>query len=367
MTRSGKKWCVYPSYDFTHCIVDALENITHSMCTLEFEIRRPSFYWLLDALDLYMPVVYEFARMSIDHNILSKRKLNRLIEAGQIDGWDDPRILTLSGLRRRGVPPAALNSFVRSVGLARSDAVLPLHALEHHIRSALNETAPRAMIVLDPVKLTITNMPDEHVETITCQSFPNRGSESPTYTVPFTKTVYIDKSDFRTEDKKGYYGLAPGKQVLLRYAYPVTCTSYAVDPSDKQTPIEIFAEYDPDRQAKPKGVLHWVCPQSPRSQPFRAEVRLYNELFTVPDPDAYEDWLSKVNPNSLQVFRRSVVSPRVFDAPAESRFQMERVGYFTVDPSSSEPGSLSRRLVLNRIVGLRESHHAKALRSESQN
>jgi glutaminyl-tRNA synthetase len=359
--RTGRKWCIYPSYDFTHCVVDSIENITHSLCTVEFESRRPSFFWLLDELELYMPVVYEFARTSITSNVLSKRKLNKLIDNGYIDGWDDPRILTLSGLRRRGTPPDAINAFVRSTGLTKNDCVLPLHSLEHNVRSSLSENAPRAMGVLDPLEVTITNMPEGSHEHVTCLMYPQLGEgRSPTYSASLTRTVYIERSDFRRTDKANYYGLAPNKRVMLRYAYPLTCTDvrYA---SDGETPLQLFAEYEPSPESKPKkGVLHWVSEPRPGVSPARAEVRLYNELFQVENPEEHEDWMTKLNPNSRFDYKNAIMQQQVAEASYEKRFQLERNGYFVLDPKASASQS---KLVLNRIVTLKQSASARESRA----
>lgn len=359
--RTGNKWCIYPSYDFTHCIVDSIENITHSLCTVEFESRRPSFFWLLDELDLYMPVVYEFARMSITHNVLSKRKLNKLIESGYIDGWDDPRILTLSGLRRRGTPPEAINAFVRSTGLTKNDCTLPLHSLEHNVRTSLSEHAPRAMAVLEPLKVTITNMSEGHHENISCMMYPQMGEcASPTYHASLTRTVYIERSDFKKHDKANYYGLAPNKRVMLRYAYPIACTdvTYA---SDGETPIELFAEYEPNPETKPKkGVLHWVSEPRPGVSPTKAEMRLYNELFLAENPEEYDDWMSQLNPHSRFDYKNALVQEQVAQASYEQRLQLERNGYFVLDPKASKANN---KLVLNRIVTLKQSSAAREARS----
>uniref|UniRef100_A0A8R7VBF1 glutamine--tRNA ligase n=1 Tax=Triticum urartu TaxID=4572 RepID=A0A8R7VBF1_TRIUA len=225
--HAGDKWCIYPSYDYAHCMVDSLENITHSLCTLEFDIRRPSYYWVLVALGLYQPYVWEYSRLNISHNVMSKRKLNRLVTEKWVDGWDDPRLLTLAGLRRRGVSAAAINSFIRGMGITRSDnSLIPFERLEYHIREELNKTASRAMVVLHPLKVVITNLEDGEVIDLDGKKWPDAPADeaSSYYKVPFSRIVYIEKTDFRLEDSKDYYGLAPGKSALLRYAFPIKCT-----------------------------------------------------------------------------------------------------------------------------------------------
>ena len=344
--HAGDKWCIYPSYDYTHCLVDALENITHSMCTLEFETRRASYFWLLEVLDLYKPVVWEYSRLNITHNVLSKRKLNRLVMDGYVKGWDDPRLLTLSGLRRRGVTADAVNAFCRDIGITRAEGEVHPHRLEHHVRADLDANSPRALAVLLPLRVVITNLPDAHYEEVEAKYFPGRSEEG--YKVPFTKVVYIESTDFREEDARDYYGLAPGKTVMLRYAYPITCTGHSTD-SDGNV-VEVQAEYDPDFKGKkpPKGVLNWVGQPAPGREPPTFEARLYDNLFksaTLPD-----DWLKDLNPESLHVISGCYATPALAGAAVGERFQLERLGYFCVDPDSS--GAM---MVLNRTVTLRES------------
>ena len=256
--HAGDAWCVYPSYDFTHCLVDALENVTHSMCTLEFESRRASFFWLLEALGTYKPVVWEYARLNITNNVLSKRRLNRLVTERWVSGWDDPRLLTLAGLRRRGVTPRAINAFCREVGVTRSEGEVHAHKLEHHIRADLDETAPRRLAVLRPLRVRITNLPADHLEQVEALHFPGRAADA--YAVPFSAVVYIEASDFREQDEKSFYGLAPGKTVMLRYAYPITCTRVIKD--DAGAIVELEATYERDFRGegkKPPKVLERLC------------------------------------------------------------------------------------------------------------
>lgn len=355
--HAGDKWCVYPSYDFTHCLVDALENITHSMCTLEFESRRASYYWLLEALGTYKPLVWEYSRLNITHNVLSKRKLNRLVTEGFVDGWDDPRLLTLAGLRRRGVTSAAINSFCREIGVTRSEGEVHQHKLDHHIRQDLDATSPRQLAVLRPLRVVITNLPEGHLEQVEGKLFPGRGEEG--YAIPFGRVLYIEATDFREADSKDYYGLAPGKAVMLRYAYPITCAGFSRDPGTGEV-TEVQAAYDPDFASKdkkklPKGVLNWVGQPAPGRDPPRFEARLYDVLFKSQNPSAMDDWLADLNPHSLEVVRGAMATEQLAKAKPGDRFQLERLGYFCVDTDSSAGG-----LVLNRTCTLKESFPKQA-------
>ncbi|URE10189.1 glutaminyl-tRNA synthetase [Musa troglodytarum] len=350
--HAGDKWCIYPSYDFSHCIVDSLENVTHSLCTLEFEIRRPSYYWLLLALDLYQPYVWEYSRLNISNTVMSKRKLNRLVTEKWVDGWDDPRLMTLAGLRRRGVSSTAINSFIRGIGITRSDnSMIRVDRLEYHIREELNKTAPRTLVVLDPLKVVITNLDSGAVIDLDAKMWPDAPSDdsSSYYKVPFTNVVYIERSDFRLKDSKDYYGLAPDKSVLLRYAFPIKCTEVVYGNND--TIVEIHAEYDPSKKIKPKGVLHWVAKPSPGVDPVKVEVRLFEKLFLSENPSELEDWLSDLNPDSKEVIPEAYAVPSLANAVLGDKFQFERLGYFAVDTDST-PG----KLVFNRTVTLRDSY-----------
>lgn len=359
--RAGDQWCIYPSYDFTHCLVDSLENITHSLCTLEFESRRASYYWLLHVLDLYKPVVWEYSRLNISHTVLSKRKLNKLVTDKYVSGWDDPRLMTLAGLRRRGVTPESINLFCRELGITRNDSEISPHKFEYHVRMDLDATSERALAVLSPLKVVIDNLPDDHVEQVQARVFPGRTEE--TYPVPFSKVVYIESTDFRTEDAKGYYGLAPGKSVMLRYAYPITCTSFRTD--DDGNVVELHAECDRDFMAAgrkpPKGVLNWVGQSSKDTLPAPFEARLYGTLFKSDavddeDGDAGGDWLEQLNPENL-VVSKGFCTEKVAKAPVGTRLQLERLGFFVVDPDTTN----SPMPVLNRTVTLRETLSAKAI------
>ncbi|XP_008795989.2 glutamine--tRNA ligase [Phoenix dactylifera] len=354
--HAGDKWCIYPSYDYAHCIVDSLENITHSLCTLEFEIRRPSYYWLLVALGLYQPYVWEYSRLNISNTVMSKRKLNRLVTEKWVDGWDDPRLMTLAGLRRRGVSSTSINAFVRGIGITRSDnSMIRFDRLEYHIREELNKTVPRTMVVLHPLKVVITNLDSGSTMYLDAKMWPDAPSDdvSSFYKVPFTKVVYIERSDFRLKDSKDYYGLAPGKSVLLRYAFPIKCTE-VICGDNADNIVEIRAEYDPSKKTKPKGVLHWVAQPSSGVEPLRVEVRLFEKLFLSENPSELEDWLSDLNPHSKEVIREAYAVPSLASAVLGDKFQFERLGYFAVDPDTT-PG----KLVFNRTVTLRDSYSTK--------
>ncbi len=365
--KAGDEWCIYPSYDFTHCLVDSLENITHSLCTLEFESRRASYYWLLHVLDLYKPVVWEYSRLNISHTVLSKRKLNKLVTDNYVAGWDDPRLMTLAGLRRRGVTPESINLFCKELGITRNDSEISPHKFEHHVRMDLDATSERALAVLSPLKVVIDNLPDDHVEQVQARVFPGRTEE--TYPVPFSKVVYIESTDFRAVDAKGYYGLAPDKSVMLRYAYPITCTSFRAD--NDGNVVEIRAECDRDfisaGRKPPKGVLNWVGQPCEDTLPAAFEARLYGTLFKsdpVDDDDADNadnadtgsDWLDQLNPENL-VVQKGFCTEKVAKAPVGTRLQLERLGFFVVDPDTTD----SPIPVLNRTVTLKETVSAKAI------
>ncbi|GMP83345.1 hypothetical protein CsSME_00037294 [Camellia sinensis var. sinensis] len=351
--HAGDKWCIYPSYDYAHCTVDSLENVTHSLCTLEFETRRASYYWLLDALGLYQPYVWEYSRLNVTNTVMSKRKLNRLVTEKWVDGWDDPRMMTLAGLQRRGVTSTSINAFVRGIGITRSDcSMIRLDRLEYHIREELNKTTPRTMVVLHPLKVVITNLEAGSVMDLDAKKWPDAQleDESSFYKVPFSNVVYIDHSDFRMKDSKDYYGLAPGKSVLLRYAFPIKCTDVILG-DDKETILEVRAEYDPSKKTKPKGVLHWVAEPSSGVDPLKVEVRLFDRLFLSENPAELDDWLGDLNPESKVVMPGAYAVPSVKNAAVGDTFQFERLGYFVVDKDST-----SEKLVFNRTVTLRDSY-----------
>lgn len=350
--HAGDKWCVYPSYDFSHCIVDSLENITHSLCTLEFETRRASYYWLLNALDLYLPYVWEYSRLNVTNSVMSKRKLNRLVMEKWVDGWDDPRLLTLAGLRRRGVTQTSINAFVRGIGITKSDcSTISLSRLEYHIREELNKVTPRTMVVIHPLKVVITNLEASSTEMLDAKKWPDAQTDNAVYKVPFSKVLYIEHTDFRMKDSKDYYGLAPGKTVLLRYAFPIKCTEVILS-DDKESIVEIRAEYDPSKTTKPKGVLHWVAEPSPGVEPLKVEVRLFDRLFLSENPAELDDkWLDDLNPRSKVVIPEAFAVPSLQNSAIGDRFQFERLGYFVADKDST-PG----KLVFNRTVTLRDNY-----------
>ncbi|XP_010695806.2 glutamine--tRNA ligase, cytoplasmic [Beta vulgaris subsp. vulgaris] len=351
--KAGDKWCIYPSYDYAHCIVDSLENVTHSLCTLEFETRRASYYWLLHVLGLYMPYVWEYSRLNMTNTVMSKRKLNCLVTEKYVDGWDDPRLMTLAGLRRRGVSATAINTFVRGIGITRSDSsLIRLDRLEYHIREELNKSAARAMVVLHPVKVVITNLEAGKVIELDAKKWPDAQTDdtSALYKVPFSNVVYIERSDFRIKDSKDYYGLAPGKSVLLRYGFPIRCTDVVVG-DDNESIIEIRAEYDPEKKTKPKGVLHWVGEPSPGVNPLKVEVRLFERLFLSENSAELDNWLDDLNPNTKVVIPEAYAVSSLQSAVLSDRFQFERLGYFAVDKDSTQ-----EKLVFNRTVTLRDSY-----------
>ncbi|CAN6336479.1 unnamed protein product [Urochloa humidicola] len=351
--HAGDKWFIYPSYDYAHCLVDSLENITHSLCTLEFDIRRPSYYWLLVALGQYQPYVWEYSRLNISNNVMSKRKLNRLVTDKWVDGWDDPRLLTLAGLRRRGVSSTAINSFIRGMGITRSDnSLIRMERLEYHIREELNTVAPRALVVLHPLKVVITNLDYGTIINLDAKMWPNApdSDASAHYKVPFSRTLYIEQSDFRLKDSKDFYGLAPGKSVMLRHAFPIKCTE-VIYGDNPDSIVEIRAEYDASKATKPKGVLHWVAEPSPGVEPLKVEVRLFEKLFLSENPAELEDWLGDLNPQSKEVIKGAYAVPSLASAVLGDKFQFERLGYFSVD-SDSTPEAL----VFNRTVTLKDSY-----------
>ncbi|KAK9794917.1 hypothetical protein WJX73_006674 [Symbiochloris irregularis] len=351
--HAGKGWVIYPSYDYTHCIVDALENITHSLCTLEFESRRASYFWLLDALQLYKPVVWEFARLSLTNSITSKRKLNDLVTGGTVKGWDDPRLVTLAGLRRRGVTPEGINAFCRELGITRSDSIVHLHKLDFHVRAHLDAVSPRCLAVLHPLRLVLTNLAPDYLHHVHGKVFPGRSEE--TYDLPLTRVVYMEQADFRESKSKDYYGLTLDQPAMLKYAGVITAKD--VVRSSSGAVVEVQADFKPlEAGAKPpKGVLGWVGQPRPGVEPSSFEARLYEPLFRSPSPaDLGDAWLDDLNPDSLTVVPGAVGPPRLTSAKVGDRFQLERIGFFYVDPDSTI-NDTSNRLVLNRTCTLRDS------------
>ncbi|KPV94489.1 Glutamine--tRNA ligase [Pseudoalteromonas sp. P1-9] len=347
--QTGDKWCIYPMYDFTHCISDALEGITHSLCTLEFQDNRRLYDWVLDNISLEChPQQIEFSRLNLEYTLMSKRKLNALVEEKHVEGWDDPRMPTIAGLKRRGYTPASVREFCKRIGVTKQDNMVEMGMLEACIRDDLNENAPRAMAVLDPIKVVIENFPEDKVEELTVQNHPNI-EEMGTRIVPFTREVFIEREDFRLEANKKYKRLVLGKEVRLRGAYVIKAER--VDQDDAGNITTIYCTYDdetlgknPSDGRKVKGVIHWVS----ASQGVPAEVRLYDRLFTVPNPAAEEDFTTVLNPESLVSLTSAVVEPALADVEAEVGYQFERTGYFCRD-------SKAEGLVFNRTVGLRDS------------
>lgn len=347
--QTGDKWCIYPMYDFTHCISDAIERITHSICTLEFQDNRRLYDWVLENISIERPLPhqYEFSRLNLEGTLTSKRKLLKLVNEGIVDGWNDPRMPTISGLRRRGYTPASLREFCRRIGVTKQDNVVEYSALEACIREDLNENAPRAMAVIDPVRVVIENFEGE--ETLTAPNHPNR-PELGERQLPFTKELYIDRADFREEANKQYKRLVLGKEVRLRNAYVIKAERVEKDANGEITTI--FCTYDPETLGKNpadgrkvKGVIHWVS--AANNHP--AEFRLYDRLFTVPNPGAEDDIESVLNPHSL-VVKHGFVEQSLAKAEAEKGYQFEREGYFCVDSKDSRP----EHLVFNLTVSLKE-------------
>ena len=373
--HSMDAYCIYPTYDYTHCLVDSIENVTHSLCTLEFETRQAPngpYYWLLHTLDMYKPVTWEFSRCNITFNVLSKRKLNILVTQGYVSGWDDPRLLTLEGLRRRGYTPTAINRFCLELGVTRNDNTQHLEKLERCIREELDDDADRRFAVLNPLPITITNHPGGSLP-VECPSHPKflgRG----TRVLNFTSTVFIEHEDFRAVDDPTFYGLAPGKTVRLLFGYNITCIGLQKDAAGAIVSLEATYDLDSLGSKPPKGTLHWAG-----SDFIPGVVRVYDKLFSVEVPgkrlmpgiendeivdqleDGGVDWLSQLNPRSLVVHQKALLEPLILDvagAALTSRFQLQRLGYFTIDKDSNV-----QKPVLNRIVTLKESKELVALKN----
>jgi glutaminyl-tRNA synthetase len=349
--RTGDAWCIYPMYDFTHPLSDALEGITHSLCTLEFEDHRPLYDWLLDNLEVpYRPRQIEFARLNLSFTVMSKRKLLRLVHEGRVAGWDDPRLPTLVGLRRRGFTPESIRDFSDRVGITKNNSVTDVALLEHSVRDDLNRRAPRVMAVLHPLRLVLENYPEGEAEEMECVNNPEDPSAG-TRLVPFSRVLYIERDDFMEDPPKKFFRLAPGREVRLRYAYLITCREAIRDESGEI--VELRCTYDPATRGgtapdgrRVQATLHWVSEEHAGT----AEVRLYDRLFSVPDPDSLEDFRDGLNPDSLEVIRDCRVEPSLAEVEAGARYQFERLGYFAVDPDS-RPGAP----VFNRTVTLRDT------------
>ena len=347
--RTQDKWCVYPMYDYTHCISDALEGITHSLCTLEFEDHRPLYDWVLDELKTPChPQQIEFARLSVEYTISSKRKLNTLVQEGHVDGWDDPRMPTISGMRRRGITPESIKDFCDRIGITKKDAFIEMGVLENCIREDLDPRANRIMCVLDPLKVVIENYPVDQEEEFSASNHPKdtgRGKRK----IPFAKTIYIEREDFMEKPPKKFFRLAPGKEVRLRYAYNITCTEVIKNKNGEI--IELRCKYDPEsagsNKKKVKGIIHWVS----EKHAIDIEARLYDRLFNIPNPGVHEDIASTLNPNSLVVMPNSKIEPHAKNITHEDRVQFERQGYFCLDSKNSS----EEKLVFNRTSTLRDS------------
>ena len=351
--RTGDKWCIYPTYDFTHGQSDSIENITHSICTLEFEDHRPLYDWYLDQLGVYHPQQIEFARLNLTYTVLSKRRLIELVEMGCVSGWDDPRMPTISGLRRRGCTPESIRNFCNRIGMSKTESTVDITLLEHHVREDLNKRSPRVMGVLNPLRVVIDNYPEDRVEELEAVNNPEDAAMG-TRKVPFSRVLYIEKEDFLEEPPRKFYRLAPGREVRLRYAYFIKCVGVVKDDQTGEV-VELHCTYDPETRGgdspdgrKVKATLHWVS----AAHCLEAEVRLYDHLFTKENPNQVEegsDWKDNLNPDSLKILTSCRVEPILRNAKPESRYQFERKGYFCVDPDSSD-----KKLVFNRTISLRD-------------
>ena len=351
--RTGNKWCIYPMYDWAHGQSDSIEGITHSICTLEFENNRPLYEWFIEQLGIYAPQQIEFARLNLTYTVMSKRKLLRLVREGHVRGWDDPRMPTISGLRRRGVTPEAIRMFCDRIGVSKSNSVVDIAMLDDAIRDDLNRRAQRVMAVLRPLRVVIENYPEDQVEEMEAINNPEDPSMG-TRTVPFSRVLYIERDDFMEDPPKKFFRLAPGREVRLRYAYFITCIGVIKDAAGNV--VELRCTYDPATRGgdapdgrKPKATLHWVS----AAHALEAEARLYDHLFSVPNPNDVpegEDFTVNLNPNSLEVLPSIYIEPSVAGAAPGSRYQFERLGYFCVDPDSTPD-----RLIFNRTVGLRDT------------
>ena len=353
--RTGTKWCIYPTYDFAHGQSDAIEGVTHSLCSLEFEDHRPLYDWLIDNLPVpARPRQYEFARLNLNYTVLSKRFLTQLVAQGRVSGWDDPRMPTLAALRRRGVPPAAILDFVRRAGVARANSVVDVAMFEHSIRELLNKTAARRMAVLRPLKLVIENYPGAAIEELDAVNNPEDPAAG-TRRIPFGRELYVECDDFMEDPPRNFYRLSPGREVRLRYAYFITCREVVKNAAGEV--VELICTYDPATRGgnapdgrKVRATLHWVA----AAHAVPAQLRLYSPLFTRPDPGAAGDFIADLNPHSLETLSNGRVEPALLGSATGEPVQFERQGYFCLDPDSA-PG----RLIFNRTVGLRDSR-AKA-------
>src|SRR5579871_4791186 len=351
--RTGDDWCIYPMYDFAHGQSDSIERVTHSMCTLEFADHQPLYRWYIEQLGIFPSQQIEFDRLNITYTLLSKRKLLQLVQEKRVNGWDDPRMPTLSGIRRRGYTPEAIRTFCAAIGVSRTNGTTDIAMLEHFVREDLNKRAPRVMAVLRPLKLVIDNYPENQSEELDAINNPEDAAAG-TRKVPFSRELYIEQDDFREQPPKGYHRLSPGREVRLRYAYFVTCT--AVKKNDRHEVVEVHCTYDPATRGgnapdgrKVKSTIHWVS----AAQAVPAEVRLYDKLFTKANPSEVEegqDFTANLNPSSLEVVSEAKVEPSLVGATPGARYQFERLGYFCVDPDAR-----NGKLVFNRTVALKDT------------
>ena len=355
--RTGEQWVIYPMYDFAHGQSDSVEGVTHSICTMEYEDHRPLYDWFLDSLDVYHPQQIEFARLNLSNTVLSKRKLVQLVREGRVGGWDDPRMPTLAGLRRRGYTPESIRSFCEQVGVAKRQNVIDIAMLEHAVRDDLNRRAPRVLAVLRPLKVVIENYPEgqvEHLDAINNPEDPDAGTRK----LPFSRELYIERDDFMEDPPRKFFRLGPGREVRLRYGYFITCTDVIKDAAGEV--VELRCTYDPETRGgqapdgrRVRGTIHWVSAEHAIS----AEVRLYDHLFTSERPDDDDDFMTTLNPESLETVPSAKLEPSLADAVPGEKYQFERTGYFAVDPDS-QPSAL----VFNRTVTLRDSWKKVAAR-----
>ena len=348
--RTGDKWCVYPTYDWAHGLEDSIEGVTHSLCSIEFEDHRPLYDWYLEKLGVYHPQQIEFARLNLDYTVMSKRKLKQLVDEEHVSGWDDPRMPTISGMRRRGYTAVAIRNFMAEVGVAKRDNVMELAKLEYHLRQDLNQRTERRMAVLKPLKVVITNYPEEATETLEAVNNPEDAAAG-MREISFGRELYIEQNDFMEDPPKKFFRLAPGREVRLRYAYFLTCEEVLKD--DQGNPAELLCTYDPETKGgnapdgrKVKATLHWVHAQDA----VQARVHLYDRLFSVPNPDSADNFLEAINPLSLEVLSDCMLERSLADVPVGTTVQFERLGYFCADPDTTNDS-----LVFNRTVPLRDS------------
>jgi glutaminyl-tRNA synthetase len=353
--RTGGAWCIYPMYDYTHCISDAIEGITHSLCTLEFEDHRPLYDWFLDTLKTEChPRQIEFSRLNLTYTVMSKRKILQLVQGGYVQGWDDPRMLTISGIRRRGYSAAAIRRFCTDIGIGKRESWIDMSVLEGAVRDDLNESAPRVLAVLNPLKVIIDNYPQGQSEEMEAQNHPQR-PEMGSRTIPFSREIYIEREDFMEDPPKKFFRLGPGREVRLRYGYYIRCVSVTKDTATGEI-TELHCTYDPETRGgsapdgrKVKGTIHWVSAE----HAIQCPVRLYDRLFLTENPDADKqvDFKVHLNPDSFTILENCMLEPSLAKAQAGESFQFERHGYFCADLISSQPG----RPVFNRTVTLRDS------------